>query len=71
MRLKSIRTIRIAVDADYWQNDYGRRLGVGVDIFAARAHLVGKPDDLAHCSPPLSPRANDPHEAAGLAHLCD
>lgn len=68
MRLKSIRTIRIAVDADYWQNDYGRRLGVGVDIFAARAHLVGKSDDFAHCSPPSAP-AHGLLEAAGSVPL--
>src|SRR5215831_9466000 len=55
IRLKTIRSILLTLDADHRQNDHARRFGIGVDIFAAtRAHVVGKSDDLAHCKFPHS-----------------
>lgn len=55
IRFKTIRSVRSAIDADHRENDDGRRLGIGVDIFAAaRAHLVWKSDDVAHCKFPLT-----------------
>src|SRR5262245_13031469 len=53
IRFKAVRSIRTTLDADHRQNDDCRRFGISVDIFAARAHLVGKSDDLAHCKFPL------------------
>lgn len=54
--LQSIRTVRITVDSDDGKNNHRRWFGIGVDIFAAaRAHLVGKSDDFAHCNPPSAP----------------
>ena len=57
IRLKTIRPVRTAVDADDRKDDHGRWLGVGVDIPPARVHLVGKSDDLAHFSSPCRPVA--------------
>ena len=56
---ETVRAVRSAIDADYRQDDDGCGLGVGVDIFAAaRAHLIGKSDDLAHCKLPLTVRVS-------------
>jgi len=54
--LKTIRAIGITVDSDNGKNNYRRRFGICIDIFAAaRARIVGKSDDFAHCSPPSAP----------------
>lgn len=56
MWLKTIRAIGIAVDADNGQDNYRRRFGICIDVFAAaRVRVVGKSDDFAHCSPPSAP----------------
>jgi hypothetical protein len=53
MWLKAIRAIGITVDSDNGKNNYRRRFGICIDILAAaRARVVGKSDDFAHCSPP-------------------
>jgi len=56
MWLKTIRAIGIAVDADNGKDNYRRRFGICIDVFAAaRVRVVGKSDDFAHCSPPSAP----------------
>lgn len=56
---KAVRSIRIAINTNDRKNNDGRRLRIGVDVLAAaRAYLVRKSDDLAHCSP-LSAPARD------------
>jgi hypothetical protein len=56
MRLETIRAVGITFDSDNGKNDHRRRFGICVDIFAAaRARVVGKSDDFAHCSPPSAP----------------
>lgn len=53
---KAVRSIWIAINTNDWKNNDGRRLGIRVDVLAAaRAHLVRKSDDLAHCSSPSAP----------------
>jgi hypothetical protein len=56
MRLKTIRAIGVALDSDNGKNNHRRRFSIRVDILAtARARVVGKSNDFAHCSPPSAP----------------
>jgi hypothetical protein len=67
MWLKAIRAIGITVDSDNGKNNYRRRFGICIDILAAaRARVVGKSDDFAHCSPPSAPAWFPPVSQTGI-----
>jgi hypothetical protein len=56
LRFETVRSVRIAVNAYHRQYDDRGGFGRGVDKFAAarKARLVGKTDDFAHFSAPLT-----------------
>src|SRR4051794_26719843 len=57
LRLEIAGAVRAPVDAHDRKDNHGRRLGLGVDIFAAAANpgLVRKADDFAHGIPLTRP----------------
>jgi hypothetical protein len=53
LRLETVASVGIAVNADHRKDDDGRGYGIGVDVFAAasKTRLVGKPYNFAHYNP--------------------